>query len=375
MTASKETRIWFVTDVRGSSDVFCKILNVVRHRADVAKKPDFVLLSGNLTGGELCVIGVDRDGTNYAEFRRERLVFGSAGQRDQWAAVIEKTLGGYVIKEEDVYTHSDDWLDSLRIKRLCTWLDLFTRTDARRECARFLVVPGPHDPPNIENILASVQGIEVCDDRAVELNSELTLVCSSALTYPEAFETSRQPRHYHKSQAQYVAHIESLMSGPGNSRTKWILNLHLPPKNTVLDLCPLGDEGEMLITGPNGPEMRHIGSEAVRTCIERFKPVASLHSFPPFDYRTQKIGETRLLAPGTEAYAGYVVGAWLRFQGGQLIASDQTKEHILPDRWDAFLAASEKAVAIAIKKPLDLIEEFRQPVETMWAQKSPPKTS
>ena len=69
MSSPNETRVWFVTDVRGSSDVFGKILNVVRYRSGVAKKPDVVLVSGNLTGGELCVVGVDAKDRPYAEFR------------------------------------------------------------------------------------------------------------------------------------------------------------------------------------------------------------------------------------------------------------------------------------------------------------------
>jgi Icc-related predicted phosphoesterase len=372
MSALNETRVWFVTDVRGSSDVFGKILNVVRHRPGVAKKPDVVLLSGDLTGGELCVIGVDANGNACAEFRGEHLKFPSESQRNEWAAMVAKVLGGYVVEEAALGTFS---LDLLRIERLRSWLDLVIRTNTARQGARFLVVPGPHDPPEIEAILSGVPGLEMCDNKIVELNSELTLACSSALPYPEWFDASNQPRRYHNNQDDYVAHVQSLMSRPTNPLTKWVLNLYMLPKNTLLDLCPVRDEKGVPITGLNGPEMCHIGSEPVRKCIEKFKPVVSLHGFPPLDYRTQEIDDTRSFAPGTEAPAGCTVGTWLTFCGGTLTAWGQTREEIVPDRWNELLTFSEEAIAVYFKKPIEILTLYQRALRGKPTDKPPPDAS
>jgi Icc-related predicted phosphoesterase len=358
MTTAKDASVWFVSDLRGSSDTFGKVLNVVRHLPSVAKRPDIVLLSGNLLGGELCVIGTDDDGVAYADFRGEHCRFANELQRSTWTAVVEKTLGGYVVQQADMQSLS---LDTLRIARLTHWLSLVKRVESNKQRkARFLVVPGPHDPPDIERHLATSPGIEFCDNRAVDLNSELSLACSSALTYPEVVDASGRPRHYMNDQAAYIAHINGLMSRPPNSKTRWVLNLHMPPKNTLLDRCQQRDEKGAPILGPNGPEMCHVGSESVRQCIEKFKPVASLHNYPPYDYITCRIGETRGFLAGTEAYQGQAAGTWLIFHGGRLADYEPTKEDIVQDRLNDFLLFSEEAIAVFYKKPLELAALYRK---------------
>jgi hypothetical protein len=169
--------------------------------------------------------------------------------------------------------------------------------------------------------------------------------------------------------------IELVRAGRTPDPRRWVLNLHMLPRNTVLDWCSRLDEMGAPIMGPAGPEMCHIGSEPVRECIEKLKPVVSLHSFPPLDYRTQMMGSTRSFAPGTEAHAGCAVGTWLTFRKKELIASAQTREDILADRWDPLLVAVERAAGVIFKKPLDIIDLFRKPLEDMRAQKRVPKAS
>ena len=105
------------------------------------------------------------------------------------------------------------------------------------------------------------------------------------------------------------------MKDPENS----IFNIHVPPYNTHLDIAPKIDENLRPILTPGGePEFAHVGSTAVRKCIETYKPLAGLHGHIHESKGYAKLGRTQCFNPGSEYGIGLLKGVILNFSDQKL---------------------------------------------------------
>jgi len=347
-----ETKVWFVTDLRGSTQAFKKVLNVVRHHRKTAKHPDVVIVAGNLTGRETCVVNRDAGGRIYADFRGERCLFESEEDRNRYVAFVENVLGGYQVSEPDP---SVTLLTALRLDRLKNWLSLIERgTSAKENKARLLVMPGPSDPHESDELIGNAIGIELCDEKVLNLDSDLSILSLSALAWPEGDNSPVQPRKYFEKKEDYITCVQNLVSlGPKNGR--WIFNLRMPPRGTTLDYCQLIDCDGNAVQTALGPEYGNVGSKVVRICLEKHQPIVSLHGFIAEGPKRQTLGKTLGLGPGSEAFSGMVCGVWLEFKDGSLIDWTFTREAISDDIYDVFLRMSQNAIRTLFKKPPEIL--------------------
>jgi Icc-related predicted phosphoesterase len=88
-----------------------------------------------------------------------------------------------------------------------------------------------------------------------------------------------------------------------------VLNLHAPPHDSGLDICPLLDDDFTPQTAGGQPVMGPVGSVAVRAAIERHAPVLSLHGHVHESRAVAHIGETLSINPGSEYPEGVLRGA------------------------------------------------------------------
>lgn len=90
---------------------------------------------------------------------------------------------------------------------------------------------------------------------------------------------------------------------------KSILNIHVPPFNTHLDIAPKLDKDLKPVLTPGGePEMVHVGSIAVRNAIEKYQPLAGLHGHIHESKGYTKIKNTHCFNPGSEYSIGILKG-------------------------------------------------------------------
>jgi Icc-related predicted phosphoesterase len=102
---------------------------------------------------------------------------------------------------------------------------------------------------------------------------------------------------------------------------KAIFNFHDPPKDSTLDTCPMldwtKDPPEQIIQGGQ-PVMHGAGSVAVRTAIEKYKPMLGLHGHIHESQSVAKIGRTTCINPGSEYGEGILRGCIVTFVNGEV---------------------------------------------------------
>ena len=100
-----------------------------------------------------------------------------------------------------------------------------------------------------------------------------------------------------------------------------IFNLHVPPYASGLDEAPALDERLTLKVGAGAVQMAPAGSRAVRTTIETYQPLLSLHGHIHESRAAVRIGRTLAVNPGSDYSSGSVDGCLLTLSG------DKVKSH------------------------------------------------
>jgi hypothetical protein len=90
---------------------------------------------------------------------------------------------------------------------------------------------------------------------------------------------------------------------------KTIFNLHVPPLRTPLDQAMLLDEEMRPVLRGGSPVIDGVGSSAVRSAIEAYQPLLSLHGHIHESRGTTKLGRTVAVNPGSEYSEGVLRGA------------------------------------------------------------------
>ena len=102
---------------------------------------------------------------------------------------------------------------------------------------------------------------------------------------------------------------------------KAIFNFHDPPKDSTLDTCPMldwtKDPPEQIVQGGQ-PVMHGAGSVAVRTAIEKYKPMLGLHGHIHESQAVARIGRTTCINPGSEYAEGILRGCIVTFVNGEV---------------------------------------------------------
>src|SRR5947207_11834273 len=140
------TSIWFIAGTAGSTLAFQKILNVARHDPLSAKRPDYIILAGDLLGSEPALIYPATRGRTAVKFRGETTKYRDASDLRARVADLEFVFGAYAMEvanvSEDVRVE-----DTRRLARLSQWITMADRLRAAPSRVRqFFVVPGPSDP-------------------------------------------------------------------------------------------------------------------------------------------------------------------------------------------------------------------------------------
>ena len=303
---SKRTRLFFTTDVHGSTVVFKKFINSAKFY-----EAQIIILGGDMVG-KMIVPLVEQ--ANHS-FRANYLgkVYEVSSEEEAWQ--LEQTLensGLYPLRvsPEEVKAFDEDKslvekrFGQLATDRISAWLQIADER-LRGTGIKCFVQPGNDDPYEIDKAFGQSECVSNVDQTIVMLDDDHEMISIGA-----ANQTPWNcPRDLPEDElAQRIKNVAGQLKNPTNA----VFNLHVPPYDTNLDVAPELDANltpKLSLTG--GFKMAPVGSKAVRSAIEEYQPLVGLHGHIHESRSAQKIGRTMCINPGSEYGEGVLRGVIL----------------------------------------------------------------
>jgi Icc-related predicted phosphoesterase len=300
-------KCYYASDIHGSELLWRKFLSASKfYGAEV------LIMGGDIAGKAVIPI-VRREGALFAPeiagdraFKEEDLAQLERRIRDRGLYPHEMTV------EELDSTHGDPeatgalFLQVMK-ETLARWLQMAAeRLDGTR--TRLYVMLGNDDEPALREILAASPAVMDPEDRAIELGEGIQML-SCGMANPTPWHSPRE-----MPEEALLAHLEELVAQLGKP-SESVFNLHVPPIRTALDSAPVVSAELTPVISGGSVLMGSAGSEAVRTVIEKYQPLISLHGHIHESRGVAKLGRTVCLNPGSEYGEGVLHGALFELDG------------------------------------------------------------
>jgi len=300
---SKNTRIFFTTDVHGSTVVFKKFINSAKfYEAQV------IVLGGDMVG-KMIVPLVEQANHNFRANYLGKVYDVKAGKDlDELEQTLENSgLYPLRVSPEEVKAFETDkslvekQFGKLASQRVANWLQIADER-LRGTGIKCFVQPGNDDPYVIDEVFKQSDFVKNVDETVVMVDEDHEMVSVGA--------ANQTPWHCPRDlpEEELTRRIEAVigqLKNPANA----IFNLHVPPYDTNLDVAPEIDENltpKLSLAG--GFKMISVGSKAVRAVIEKYQPLVGLHGHIHESRSAQKIGRTTCINPGSEYGEGVLRG-------------------------------------------------------------------
>lgn len=304
-------RIFFATDVHGSEACFRKFLAAARvHDVDV------LILGGDLIGKGLVPLvkvngghraGADGSGTLLEDKDARRAYERSVADRGEYCVVVEPDEAAALAADE---TQVVAGIHRAARDRLVQWVELASERLAGSG-VRCYVTGGNDDPDELLSVIPDDGPFSYCESRVLTLGEDgATTLVSLGLSNPTPWNTAREV-----PEDELQARLDVLAADVEDPE-RAIFNIHVPPKASGLDRCPLLDTSTypprpVMIAGE--VQLTDAGSSAVRAVIERVQPALGLHGHIHESRGVAEIGRTRAINPGSAYAQGVLQGvlvAW-----------------------------------------------------------------
>lgn len=314
---AETTKLFFVTDVHGSETTFRKFVN-----AAAFYKVGVLVLGGDIAGKMLVPI-LDLGGGRYrATIQSTTHELHGSDEVAEFEKRAAK-LGTYatVVPPEEYERLAADpaavdaLYHRLATERLARWIE-FAEERLAGSGVRCYITGGNDDAPDILEPLARHEGEHVvdCEGKRV-LVDDRHLMLSTGLSNPTPWKTPREV-----PDEELAAHIEEMVAGVGDF-SQVIFNFHAPPKDSTLDTAAELDwttDPPRVVTSGGTPVMYGAGSAAVRSAIEKYQPLLSLHGHIHESRGQTTIGRTVAVNPGSEYGEGLLRGAIVTLAGDKV---------------------------------------------------------
>lgn len=302
----KKTKVFYTTDVHGSTVVFKKFINAAKFY-----EVDVLILGGDMVGKMIIPIVEQANGRFSANYLGTVYDIGDADELAKTELNFENS-GLYPIRvtpeEVQLYKHDKSLVEKrfaeLATARISRWLDI-AEERLRGTGVRAYIQPGNDDPYEVDVAFRQSDLIQNVDRKIVMIDEDHELINVGA-----ANQTPWScPRD--KTEAELTQIIEDLASrlkDPGQA----VFNLHVPPYDTNLDQAPELDENltpKLSLSG--GFKIISVGSKAVRQAIEKYQPLLGLHGHIHESRSAQKLGRTMCINPGSEYGEGVLRGVYI----------------------------------------------------------------
>jgi len=301
----KFTKIFYATDLHGSSRCYEKLLSAVKFY-----KVDVLVLGGDLTGKMLVPIVDLGDGTFKADYIGGRTVHGPEEVKALEKEIADSGYYPYPCSktEMDELKASKEKVDKLFLTvmkdTLTKWVDRAETFLADLGVTCYLtggnddyqeIVDAIHDTPHVKN----------ADNRVIKID-QLHEMVNLGWSNPTPWKCPRD--HSEEELEEATVKLASTVTDPENC----VFNVHVPPVDCGLDTCPKLDESvypPKPVFDKGQAVMIGAGSISVRRAIEKYQPLVHLCGHIHESRGTTKIGKTLIINPGSEYPEGVLKGA------------------------------------------------------------------
>ncbi|MGC8873031.1 MAG: metallophosphoesterase family protein [Chloroflexia bacterium] len=311
-------RLFFATDVHGSTPTFRKFVNAANFY-----KVHALVLGGDITGKMLVPVLREAGGRFSATLQERPYVLENEEEVAAFAKHVAK-MGFYtaIVTPEEYARLAEDAEARERLyreqarERLREWIRFAEERLGGTDVLCY-ITGGNDDPPEILALLQEEarEHVVPCEGRAVELAGGAYPMVSLGYSNPTPWQTPREVEE--ETMAQLIAKaVEGVQDF-----SRAIFNFHAPPVDSTLDTCPLLDNSTdppTVVTSGGQPVLYGAGSRAVREAIERFQPLLSLHGHIHESRGLIQIGRTTAVNPGSEYGEGILRGAIVTLSGDRV---------------------------------------------------------
>lgn len=297
----RRTKVYFATDLHGSSKCFRKFLN-----AGPAYGADVLVLGADLAGKAIQGITRGTGGHWHARFIGTDHDVRDGAELDALEKLIEDH-GYYPYRAEPGELEArqqEGTLDALFLDlmtaRLRAWMQLADERLRPRGIPLFAML-GNDDPVELGAVLDAAPWAVHAEGRVVQLDDDHEMI-SWGWANITPFQSHRE-----QPEAALGASIEA-MTARLRDPARAVFNLHVPPMNSGLDEAPVLDATLTVQQQLGQVRFGPVGSTAVREAIERVQPLLSLHGHIHESAAIKRIGRTIAINPGSDYSTGALNG-------------------------------------------------------------------
>ncbi len=311
--SSKRTRVFFTTDVHGSTVVFKKFINSAKfYEAQV------IILGGDMVGKMIVPLVEQANHSYHANYLGKVYELASEDEAQHLEQTLENS-GLYPVRvsPDEVKAFGEDKslvekrFGELASSRVSMWLQIADER-LRGTGIKCFVQPGNDDPYEIDAAFGQSECVTNVDQTLVMLDEDHEMISIGA-----ANQTPWNcPRDL--PEEELTRRIEAV-AGKLKNPSAAVFNLHVPPFDTNLDVAPELDANltpKLSLSG--GFKMAPVGSKAVRAAIEKYQPLLGLHGHIHESRSAQKIGKTMCINPGSEYGEGVLRGVLVELSKNKL---------------------------------------------------------
>ena len=311
------TRVFFITDVHGSTRCFKKFLNAAKFY-----KAGILVLGGDLTGKVLIPIVEQADGTFRCRFEGNEMTL--KNRQDVEAVAAKATDAGLytqVMSRKEFDEISADpknvtsAFNKAMLDRVREWMTLAEERLSKSGVQCF-ISPGNDDLFDVDPILNSSSYVINPEGKVVSIDEEHEMI---TLGYTNHTPWN-SPREVDEDELGRM--IEGMASGVKNMKTA-IFNIHVPPIDTLIDKAPMVDKDLKVVVKSGQVEIGSAGSSACRAAIEKHQPMLGIHGHIHESHGFVMIGKTLCANPGSDYGEGILRGFLTEIEG------DRIKSHMM----------------------------------------------
>jgi Icc-related predicted phosphoesterase len=310
---ARSTRIYFATDLHGSSKCFRKFLN-----AGPIYKADVMILGGDLAGKAIQSIVHQPGGKYRCNFIGSDYTVETGPELE----ALEKLIadhGYYPYRAEPGELEArrtegtlDDLFLQLMQQRLGGWLALADER-LRPLNKRVLFMLGNDDPPALARLLDTAPWGEHDEGKILWIDDDHEIMSwgFSNKTPWNSYREQDEP-----ALAASLARMGAQLTQPRRS----IANIHVPPFGTQLDDAPVLDENLQVQQVLGQVKMAPVGSTAVCDFLTECQPLLGLHGHIHEASGIRRIGRTIAINPGSDYSTGTLNGALITLEKDKVAA-------------------------------------------------------
>jgi uncharacterized protein len=306
------SRVFFITDVHGSSKCFRKFLNAAKfYDANV------LVLGGDITGKVLVPIIEQDDGTFRCNFEGDELSL--KNRADVEGVVTRANDSGYYTQIMTKKEHEEIAADPKKVRaafvkamvdRVGEWIRLAEDRLGKTGVSCY-ISPGNDDTFDIDPVLSSSSYVVNPEGRVVSIDPDHEMI-TLGYTNHTPWNSPREV-----DEDELGRKIEGMAADVKNMKSA-IFNIHVPPINTVIDKAPMVDKNLKVVVKGNQVQVISAGSSAVRKAIETHQPLLGIHGHIHESKGIVKIGRTLCANPGSEYGEGILRGFLTHLEGDRI---------------------------------------------------------